>query len=262
MPLGLAVVGAAAVGGTILQANAAKSAANAQAQGNQAAIDEQRRQFDIIQGRLDPYYNVGKQALNTLGGVYGYGSSAQQQQPLSYADWSKQNGGAPTGMGGGGYGLSGGALGNYMGYQNYVKNFQPTAASGGGMAGPDYSSFYQSPDYNFRRTEGTRGIEQSAAARGGAFSGNALKALNQYNSNLAAGEFGNWWNRQAGLAGIGQNATNTLANAGQASATNIGNAMIGQGDARASGIVGGANAWGNLLGGLAGFGGRSGWFGG
>ncbi len=90
----------------------------------------------------------------------------------------------------------------------------------------------------------------------------ALKALSQYNSNLAAGEFGNWWNRQAGLAGIGQTATNTLANAGQSSANAIGSALSSAGDSRASGIAASTNAWGNALGQIGGLFGSVNWGGG
>jgi hypothetical protein len=138
----------------------------------------------------------------------------------------------------------------------------------------DPNGFTASPDYAFRRGEGMRGIEGSFSARGGAQSGNALRALTEFNSNLASGEYGNWFqrqqseydrwfNRNAALAGIGQTATNQAGSgalqtgqgiAGNAMQTgsNIGNALIGQGDARASGIIGGANAWGNAAQDLAG----------
>jgi hypothetical protein len=104
-------------------------------------------------------------------------------------------------------------------------------------------SFRTSPGYNFVRSEGQRGLGNSFAARGGAFSGNALRALDQYNTGLASQEYGNWWNRGAGLAGIGQTATGQGVMAGQNSANNIGNLLGQQGDARASGIAGSANAW-------------------
>lgn len=106
----------------------------------------------------------------------------------------------------------------------------------------DNSNFFASPDYNFRRAEGQRGMEQSAAARGGAFSGNALKALSEFNQNIAAGEYGDWWNRQAGLAGVGQAATNQVGQLGAQTANNIGQLQLAAGDARASGIIGSANA--------------------
>jgi hypothetical protein len=114
-------------------------------------------------------------------------------------------------------------------------------------SGPDMSGFFASPDYNFRRTEGQRGIEQSAAARGGAFSGNALKALNQYNSNLAAGEYGDYFNRLASVAGIGQTATNNQSAAAMNTGNNISEMLRSQADTRASGIMGSANSWSNAL---------------
>jgi hypothetical protein len=50
------------------------------------------------------------------------------------------------------------------------------------------------------------------------------------------------YNRQAGLAGIGQTATNLVGQAGQNYATNVGNLMTGAGAAQAAGQVGMANA--------------------
>lgn len=109
------------------------------------------------------------------------------------------------------------------------------------------ASFQASPDYEFRRGEGMRGIENSFAARGGAASGNALRALAEFNSGNAAGEYGNWWNRQAGLAGIGQTTAQNLGTFGANNAANIGNLLSDQGNARASGITGRTNAWTNTL---------------
>lgn len=257
MPAGAIIGAVGAIGGAAISSSGAKSAAKAAAAGDLAAVEEQRRQFDITQKNLEPYRNIGAQALGTLGGIYGYNTAGSK--PLSYAEWSQQNGGAAVDNSSG-YGLYGGGWypGNYLAYGDYVKNYKAEPQA----AGADYSAFYQSPDYEFRRTEGNRGIEQSAAARGGAFSGNALKALSQYNSNLAAGEFGNWWNRQAGLAGIGQTATNTLANAGQSSANAIGSALSSAGDSRASGIAASTNAWGNALGQIGGLFGSVNWGGG
>jgi hypothetical protein len=123
----------------------------------------------------------------------------------------------------------------------------------GGMgptpAGPpgDMSRFFTSPDYEFRRSEGQRDIGNSFAARGGAASGNALRALTGYNSNLAAGEYGNYMNRLFNLAGMGQTATTQAVQTG----ANTSNALAGlyqnQGDARASGVLSGYNAAANSI---------------
>ena len=146
-------------------------------------------------------------------------------------------------------------------------DFQPFRQAGvnalGRLEDPN-ASFMASPDYEFRRGEGMRAIEGSAAARGGAFSGNALKALNQYNSNLASGEFGNWWNRQAGLVDVGRNAAGTVANLGANAASNIGNALIGGGQRQAGYAYDKANsqtqALSNVLYGLGRYGQDKGWF--
>jgi hypothetical protein len=61
-------------------------------------------------------------------------------------------------------------------------------------------NFLQSPDYKFRQKEGLNLVEGSAAAQGGLYSGNTLRDITEFGSNLAAGEYGNWFNRQAGLA--------------------------------------------------------------
>jgi hypothetical protein len=131
----------------------------------------------------------------------------------------------------------------------------PATGAGGGATGamtaPDYTNFFKSPDYTFRRDEGTRGVERTAAAKGGAFSGNALKALAEFNSNLAAGEFGNYFNRQAAMAGIGQTATAQTNQAGLITGQGVSDALQKQGDARASGVAGQYNAIGEGLSGLA-----------
>jgi hypothetical protein len=100
------------------------------------------------------------------------------------------------------------------------------------------ASFESSPDYGFIRGEGMRDIQNTAAAKGTLKSGNALRALTDFTTNLAKGDFNNWWNRQAGVAGVGQNTAVNLGSFGANSAANTGNYLTSQGDARASGILG------------------------
>jgi hypothetical protein len=113
----------------------------------------------------------------------------------------------------------------------------------------DMSGFFAAPDYEFRRTEGERGIGNSFAARGGAASGNALRALTEFNSGLASGEYGNYVNRLMSMAGMGQTATGSAISAGQNNANAQSVLQQNIGDARASGVMGTANtltdAWGN-----------------
>jgi len=97
------------------------------------------------------------------------------------------------------------------------------------------ADFVKDPGYQFRMDEGARGVEASAAARGGALSGGALKALARYQQGYASNEFGaaydrfnsnltGRYNRLAGLAGTGQTATNSGIAAGQAMQTANANA--------------------------------------
>lgn len=110
------------------------------------------------------------------------------------------------------------------------------------------ADFVKDPGYAFRQQEGQRGVEASAAARGGILSGGALKALSRYNQDYASGEYGaaygrfnndmtSRYNRLAGLAQTGQTATNS----GIAS----GNALTGQLQTGVNNISGNNNAAAN-----------------
>jgi hypothetical protein len=103
------------------------------------------------------------------------------------------------------------------------------------------------PSYKFRFGEGMKALDRQAAARGGLISGGALKAAQRYGQDVASTEFGNAYNRLAGLAGIGQTATGATSNAAGNYGANAANTMMTGANARASGYVGGANA---LTGGL------------
>lgn len=96
------------------------------------------------------------------------------------------------------------------------------------------SAFTESPGYQFRLGEGLKAIERNAAARGRLASGATLKSLQERGEGLAASEYDSWWNRNAGLAGVGQAATNATSAAGQNAANNISGAYQNMGNARAS----------------------------
>jgi hypothetical protein len=104
----------------------------------------------------------------------------------------------------------------------------------------DFSNFFQSPDYEFARGEGIKALEFSNASKGMLNSGNNMRDLVSFGQGLATQNFGNYFNRLLQLSQLGQNAA-----AGQAE--QIGN----QGQAKASGIIGSANA---INQGLSGFG--------
>lgn len=122
--------------------------------------------------------------------------------------------------------------------------------TGGGTNNqPDYSSFFNSPDYNFAQQQGQKGVINGANAQGVGLSGGTLKDLATFNSGLASQQYGNYFNRLMGLSQQGANAAAGLgnlatgqANNATAASSSIGNTMQGVGQAQASGIVGGTNA--------------------
>lgn len=138
-----------------------------------------------------------------------------------------------------------------------------TGTAQGGEFNKDFtlSDFQHDPGYAFRQQEGQRGIEASAAARGGALGGGAARALDRYNQDYASGEFQNAYNRfnndrtqrfnrLSSLAGTGQTATRDVANQGAQVASQVGENGMQAANARASGYVGSANSINNAAGSL------------
>lgn len=118
----------------------------------------------------------------------------------------------------------------------------------------DMSAFQASPDYQFTRSEGQRDLGNSFAAKGGAFSGNALRALDEFNTNLASTQYGNWFGQQAQLAGLGVGATAGTTQAGVSTTNAMNQNTLAAGNARASGIATQGNIWGGLLNNLGNYG--------
>jgi hypothetical protein len=119
--------------------------------------------------------------------------------------------------------------------------------------------FQADPGYAFRMSEGMKGLERSAAARGGLLSGSTLKGIQRFGQDLASQEYQNAFNRYGvererrlnplqSLAGVGQTTSRELGAAGQTMAGNVGQAMGAAAQARASGYMGGANALTGALG--------------
>jgi hypothetical protein len=201
-------VATAIVGSAVVGASTAKSAAKTQAAAAGQAADIQQQQYEQTRADQAPYREAGYKALAEL--------------------------------------------------QRTAGNVPNAFKFGAG----DYQA---DPGYAFRLAEGQKALDRQAAARGGLISGGALRAAQRYGQEMGSQEFGNaynraltgyntgvasenqLYNRQAGLAGIGQTSTNLVGQASQNYATNVGNLMTGAGAAQAAGQVGMANA---LTGGL------------
>lgn len=121
----------------------------------------------------------------------------------------------------------------------------------------DFSSFQQSPDYQFRYDQGLQGLSRMAAARGNYRGGATDRDIINYSQGQASQAYGDYYNRIASLAGVGQTQSQSLASIGQNYANNVGNIAMNRGQLQnqfyqqqgdnygqmTAGIVGGLNNW-------------------
>jgi hypothetical protein len=135
------------------------------------------------------------------------------------------------------------ALGQVGGYQRpYLDVGSPAINALMQVNSGDYSGFENSPDFLYARDQALRGVERSAAARGGLFSGNAGLELARHAGGMASENLGRYRNALMQQIGIGQGAANVMTGATLDNAAGVGRDLVGAGDARASGIVGSTNA--------------------
>ena len=97
-------------------------------------------------------------------------------------------------------------------------------------------------------SEGQKGLDRQAAARGGLISGGALKAAQRYGQEMGSQEYSNAYNRfrdtqslrrnaLAGVAGYGPTAASSMNAAGQNYATGAGGVISGQGETSANALL-------------------------
>jgi hypothetical protein len=286
----VAGIGAASslIGGSSA-AGAQRDAANQNAALQREQIAENRRQYDQNRTDLAPYRSTGYSALNQLALGMGLGPSmasgssagtpdytaylandpdvaqayqnlsahdkAQFPTPESYAQYHYQTYGQGEGR-------------NLPNVGGTSGNAQTVAQGGDFTHNFAISDFVKDPGYDFRQQEGQRGVEASAAARGGILSGGALKAISRYNQDFASNEYGaaynrynsdltNRFNRLSSLAGIGQTATNsgieagnTLQSQNQAGINNISINNSAAADAQASSYLNAGKTISNFAGNL------------
>lgn len=151
-------------------------------------------------------------------------------------------------------------------YQQTARYLEPYRLEGeralgtlGALSRGDYSSFTESPDYQFTRDQGIKGLDRSAAARGTQYSGGQLAALADYAGGVASQNYSDYYNRIAQLAGMGQNAAAGVGNAGMTYAGRVGENILTGAGARADSRLAEASTYGQLGEQLAGAFGR--WYG-
>lgn len=227
---GIAVASVAAAGAG---AYSARQGAKAAAKGADSATNEQARQYDQTRADYAPYRAVGAGALGQLASLYGIGTPEVQGDP----DWTAYLRDNPD--------VAKDKFFAANPEEHYYRHGRaegrnlPTSGGVAAVPGgaPNANVFFESPDYQFNLAEGQKAIDRSLAARGRSLSGAGVKEGIRYASGMASGEFGNFYNRLANLAGIGQAATGSTAAAGANAANNISQNHLFAGQARANGYM-------------------------
>jgi hypothetical protein len=273
---------AASIASGFIGSRAAGNAAEAQTNNINKGLDLQRRNF--LTGALlqDPTRFSGYQAQNDVNNFFGYSTPAYtspnqllaQMTPLGAKEAAKlvKKGFTVDQLAARGTldsrlsakqlkrltkaGLSPDQIQQLqMGQQQ-----QPMQAPPQGQGGQNFDVLRNSPDYQFAMQEGMGNIGNSFAAKGGAASGNALRALSEFNQGMASQQIDKFLGRRGVQIDRGIGATNNTQNAATGYANNATGLFQDRGDARASGILGRAGSTMGAISGVAGaIGGGGGW---
>lgn len=240
---------AAAVFSGRQSAKAAQSAADTSAAATDRAGDVQREMFNRNIELQEPFRQSGLAAQNQLLTLLGI-------NPMQ-----EQRGGGGSGVAG----MVGSATANAFGRpQGSGLRVDPNSPEFGKYARDFGMADYEAdPGYAFRMSEGMKGLERSAAARGGLLSGATMKGIQRFGQDLASQEYQNAFNRfqtnraarlnpLQSLAGVGQTTANTLGQAGTQFANTMGNLGMNQANVQGNAAMARSSAYGNTLNQLAG----------
>lgn len=265
MPAGWAAAAGAvaSIAGGLLKGKGSSKSAKAQLKAARETNALQRYLYEQSRADLAPYRQTGYGALNAMNRVMGLQPVNTNINQVGYDGRSNVYG--MSGYGANGYGVLGGQLPpetiaalQAQGF-SMPENMPDLSAYGQQATAPQdrYGGFYESPGYQFAYDNAMKGAERAASAGGylptanGGASGRFSKEMARYSQGLASQEFGNYFNRLGVLAGVGQTATSEGNQLGANYGANAGNVMLAAGDARASGIIGKSDAWGDALQGVA-----------
>lgn len=259
MPIAAAV---AAVGSAVIGASASNKAAKAQGRAADAAAAVQKEIYQDTSQKFQPYLSAGNLGLQAymyemgLGPAPSIGGAAPSIETIttpgasSGPRYTNPMLAAATGNADTRNSLLAGQSSGTPGTTQYRVNGKTFATMAEAQAyaganptgGTAYRGFTETPGYKFQLQQGQDSVNALAGAKGGLNSGATLKALSDYNQGLASQEYGNYLNRLTGITNMGTSAAANQAAAGQAYATNTGNALMAGGQAAANGAINGANA--------------------
>lgn len=248
----------AAIGGALVQGAAAKKAAKAQTAAANKDIAFQKETRDLIRGDLAPYRTGGvtaQQALDYelgLGGKPMIGGTAPQIETIAGQPAQAAQGGPRFGgntvlgsqFGVGVQHSSGGTPTTYrVNGQTFASLQEAQAyANANKTGGTEYGGYTKTPGYDFRLQQGQDSLQAGAAARGGLYSGAAMRDLLKYGQDYGSNEYGNYLSRLGARADTGMGAAQMSGQASQQAAAGVSNALGNIGNAQAAGAIGMGNA--------------------
>ena len=252
------------LGSAAIQARGAGKAADAQEQAAKDAAKVTREMFDITRRDLQPYATQGYEALNFLSQMYGLPPVTRQVENPEYAplraevkslekrvpDFAEPSGGDERGDNRRVSLYGDKTIRKFNRRTDEFKRLNARLAQTPEFLdqpmdtiGTDRMEMLaKTPGYDFRFDEGTRALDRSASATGRLNSGAHERGLVRYGQDYATGAWENLANRMASIAGLGQTSTAQTGAFGAQAGSDIGNALMAGGSARASGYIGQANA--------------------
>ena len=262
-------VAAAVIGGSLIGAYSSKKASDAQSKSAGQANDVQLQMFNKQNELNAPFRDNGLAAQNRLMHLLGLGSNSQQTREQirasllpQFTQNQPQRRGSRGQNGENLLAMPANAIDEAGLNAAIDKQFNAQGQGGDfGSLNKQFGAgdFNADPGYQWRLAQGQKGIDRSMAARGGLLSGAAVKASADYNQGAASQEYGNAYNRfqtdrsnilnpLQSLAGMGQTATGQMQQSAQNYGNNVGNNLMGAGNARASGYMGVGNALSGAIG--------------
>ena len=229
--MGAAAAAAAVVGSSVISSMGSRSAASKQAKSAERASALQQRRFEDVKSTLSPFVTMGaKPQVSNLPPLEKPNFGGGFEGALLEQMWAKGEHPAQIER-----------------RQQEQKNTMPPSlqrqlALSGSLGKEEqekaYRSYQESPGVAWQREQGMRGINQAMSASGGLGGGSRLKAMSEFNQQLAQQDFANQYNRLGSLSGMSLSAASALGGVSQAATTGQSNAMQTAGAAQGQGIAG------------------------
>lgn len=249
---------AGSIGSAVIQGKAAKKAANAQSAASDAQIAETRRQFDLIQGLLQPYVSAGSTALQyqlDLMGIGGSSGTGPAVEEYTIEGGARGNQGPVAGLlGGWGGGGGGSKIGYRVGDKTFATREEAQAYSDanrtGGVSAADaqraaIQKIEGGEQFGALVRQGEYGLMANASATGGLRGGDTARAMGEFRPAMLQALIDKQLAQYGGLAANGQNAAAMTGTAAQNAGAQVNAALGDRGAAQAGAALAQGQAWQN-----------------